>query len=181
MTRGNIVNFVLFQLTWFSCVLGAANDLIWPGAVSFGGMVAWHLGPGNQAHGDWGLLLVAALLGLILDSLWIQLGIVTYETPLPSARLAPLWILLLWMSLALTLNHSLSWLLQKPGLAGALSAVASPVSYYAGERIGALTIHVDMWKATLILGLAWAACIPLLLRLARSMVKSELREFPAGR
>lgn len=176
MNRRNIVNFALFQLTWFSCVLGAARDLIWPGALTFAAMLAWQRSPAISQRGDLGLLLVAALLGLILDSLWIRLGILTFETPLPSAYVAPAWILLLWMSLALTLNHSLAWLKRRLGLAAALSALASPVSYYAGARLDALTIHVDLWKAALLLGLAWALCIPFLLYLAKAMGKPTIGE-----
>ena len=180
MNGPNLINFALFQVTWFSCVLGAAQGLLWPGAVAFAIMFAWQMQPTRKAYGDWGLVLVAALLGLILDSLWIQLGILEYEAPLLLETIAPVWILLLWMSLALTLNHSLGWLKERLALAAALSALASPISYYAGQRLEALTIQVPFWEAALILGGAWAACMPLLLFVAKNMRKPELNEVSEG-
>ncbi|MEM8768422.1 MAG: DUF2878 family protein, partial [Pseudomonadota bacterium] len=39
-----------------------------------------------------------------------------------------------------TVNHSMAWLQPRPWLAGVLAAVFAPVTYLAGERLGAVTV-----------------------------------------
>ena len=68
---------------------------------------------------------------------------------------APSWILALWLGFALTVNHSLGWLQEKPWLAALLAALFAPVSYLAGERLGAVTVANP--SGLLLVSVAWCA------------------------
>ncbi len=135
MSAANAVNAALFQITWFACVLGgAAGSALW-GAAALAGLLAFTATQGRLAS-DLRVAALAAVIGFALDSLWIRAGILDYH----GARLAPIWIVMLWLGVALTLNHSLSFLSRRPLLGGALAGAAAPLSYLGGERLGAVTV-----------------------------------------
>ncbi len=88
------------------------------------------------------------------------------RAPWPAADIAPLWILLLWAGLALTLNHSLAWLQSRLWLAALLSGLASPFSYLAAAKLGGVQIITESWLWLIGLGVSWAIALPALLWLA---------------
>ncbi len=125
-----ILNAIFFQVTWFACVLGGT----WWGLLGLSMLLGFIAFQPNWRN-DLMLLGGAVTVGAVLDTLWIQLGILDFGT-----LLAPLWILLMWMGLALTVNYSLSFLKHKPMLASIMAAVSAPLCYFAGERLGAVDI-----------------------------------------
>ena len=44
-----IINFVLFQIGWFACVLGAAKQMPWLGVITVAAILVWHLSQAKQA------------------------------------------------------------------------------------------------------------------------------------
>jgi hypothetical protein len=134
MNRWNVFNGVLFQVAWFACVLGgAAGTNLWGVAVLLLMLGQSLAGPAPGRD----LKLVAALapLGFLLDTAWIQFGVLDY-----GAALAPPWIVLLWVGVGLAVHHCLSWFKERPWLGGLLAGAGAPFSYLAGERFGAVTI-----------------------------------------
>ena len=130
----NLVHIACFQLTWFASVMGAARDTALWGLGGIGLMLLFSAFR-NSLRGD--LLFACALLplGWMLDSLWAYTGILDYGTVF-----APLWILLLWASVGLSLNHSMSLFVKRPRLGALLAGGAAPFSYLGGERLGAVVI-----------------------------------------
>ena len=161
-----VINLVLFQLVWFGCVIGAAHDQLLPGVLALGLLLLWQSLPRNRADGDLKLLIIAAVLGTLLDTLWIQFNFLHFRLPLPHAQIAPAWIVMLWIGFALTLNHSLAWLKRRYIIATVFAGIAGPLSYFAGERLGALHFQTELWRAITALSISWAIAFPLLLRIA---------------
>ena len=72
------------------------------------------------------------------------------------------------MLLAGTLAVSLRWLQRRLVLAGVLGAIAAPLAYLAGARLGALTLpkgHSALWAQAA----GWALLLPALLAMARRL------------
>ena len=154
--KHNLVNFAFFQSAWLACVLGAAHGVLSPAVLLTTVFIVWQLHPNNRANGDIQLVLVCCTIGFVLDTLWVQLGVIEYMTAVPFEGFAPIWILFLWVSLALALNHSLAWLknnLLWPVLFGAFG---SPLSYYAGARLGAAFLPLDVMITVSAFGISWA-------------------------
>jgi len=166
MKLNNLLNMAWMQVLWFGAIIGAADDLVWPAPVLLIAFAIWESRAVNAVDGDFKLTLVAVVIGLILDTTWIQLGWLEYATPWPAADIAPLWILLLWAGLALTLNHSLAWLQSRLWLAALLSGLASPFSYLAATKLGGVQIITESWLWLIGLGVSWAIALPALLWLA---------------
>lgn len=159
-------NVIGFQLVWLATVAGAGMGLWWPGLLVLAVFAAWQLGCSHCPKADLKLVAAAVGLGLLVDSAWIWLGLLHFATPLPWDWLAPLWILVLWAGFALTLNHSLAALRQRPLLAVAFGALGGPLAYwFAGHTWKAATFTEGPWPY-LAIGLAWAVLTPALLSLS---------------
>jgi hypothetical protein len=117
---------------------------------------------------------MAALFGLVFDSLLLQLGWVSFEPVAywPDA-LSPPWMIALWALFASTLNISLNWLKKYTLVACLLGAISGPLCYWAGERLGALHL-VNFNNAMLYLAVGWAIAVPLLLKVATALMNKEI-------
>lgn len=151
-----VINAALFQLLWFACVLGSAHQLFVPALCAFLLLAAFQLRAHRRADGDYSLLVLSLALGIFIDSLWLSLGFVEFTDPRPLPFLAPAWILILWAGFALTINHSMAWVNAHPVLPAVLGAVGGPLSYLAGERLGAVAFLIDRPIVLAAIGLAWA-------------------------
>ena len=164
------VNFVAFQLGWFACVLGAANGLPWAGPLVVLAVVALHLARVRRPLPELCLVGLAMALGLLVDSLLLATGWLSYPAGLwlsgPwGSYLAPYWIIAMWALFATTLNVSMGWLRGRPVLAALMGAIGGPLSYLAGEKLGGIELTAPV-AALSALAFAWAVAMPLLMRAA---------------
>ncbi len=167
-TRGAsvAVNFVLFQLGWVACVLGAAQGLPWIGTVAAAAIVAWHLLRAARPQQEINLIVSVVFLGALWDSLLVMLGWISYTSGTLIAGAAPHWILALWALFATSLNVSMRWLKQRLLLATVLGAISGPLSYWAAARLGAANF-VEPLPVFLALAAGWALIMPGLMLLSR--------------
>ena len=148
--RDVLVNFLLFQVTWFACVIGGGvYGNIWPG-VGCVTLLILTLRHSRSMRQDVMLAIGAMLFGWLLDTAWSRLGVVEF----PGLTIAPSWIVLLWLAVALTVNHSLRFLRDRPLLGAIVVGLAAPVTYLVGDRLGAVVLPdpVQLWMVSL----AWA-------------------------
>jgi hypothetical protein len=73
----------------------------------------------------------------------------------------------MWINFALTLRFSMSWLLGRYFLGAAIGALGGPAAYYAGARLGAVEFETSLTTSLVVVGLVWAAALPILLYWAR--------------
>ncbi len=160
-----LLNFLAFQVGWLACVLGGANGLPWIGAGVGLMIVLWHLRWMAPSANEWMLIAAAAFTGIVWDSLLVISGVVTYPPGQLFSRAAPVWIVVMWMLFATTLNLSLSWLQGRYLMAAVLGAVAGPLAYRAGAALGGISFD-DPPLAMTLLALGWAVFTPGLLVVA---------------
>lgn len=160
------INFLAFLAGWFGSVLGAGAGLPWVGPVIVAMVAALHLSIVPQPRKELLLLLSAAGLGLVLDSLMAALGWVRFETGVVIEGLAPYWIVVMWIGFATTLNTCMRWLRAYPLLAVAFGLVGGPLVYSFGAALGALELS-DNPLALVGIGICWGIVMPVLYALAR--------------
>jgi hypothetical protein len=160
-----LLNFVAFQLGWFACVLGGANDLALAGTLAVAVVVGLHLALAQRPAPEAMLVAAAATIGLAWDSALVALGLMSYPSGNFAPGLAPHWIIAMWALFATSLNLSMSWLKGRPRLAALFGAVGGPLAYLAGERLGGLEMP-DPVLALAVQAVGWAIILPLLTRLA---------------
>jgi len=158
------INLALYQVGWFACVLGAGAGRPWTGAGLALVLVVVHLALVRDRRNELKLVLAAGFLGLAVDSLQLNAGLFTYTGGTPIAGLAPPWIVVLWLQFATLLHFGLRWLSRRHLLASALGFVGGPLSFFAGERAGAIEFaSVSAYAA---LASVWAMAMPILVWLA---------------
>ncbi|UCE89530.1 MAG: DUF2878 domain-containing protein [Pseudomonadota bacterium] len=163
-----LLNFALFQIGWFACVLGGANNLPWLGSVTVLIVVALHLGRAVQPAREATLVLGAGAIGAIYDSTLVSLGLMSYPSGTVIAGTAPHWLIAMWMLFATTLNVSLRWLRGRWLLAATLGAVFGPLAYYGGAKLGGMMFENGR-VALIALAVGWACWMPLLSRLSQHL------------
>jgi hypothetical protein len=156
------LNIAAFQIGWFACVLGGAHGMAWAGSAVALGVVALHLKCAPRPRPEALLIACAAVLGLIADTLLIRGGWLEFNYGIIAPGASPHWMVALWMIFATTLNVSLSWLKPRWLLASGFGAVGGPLAYYAGAKLGAVTLW-DPLSALVAVAVAWAVAMPVLL------------------
>ena len=161
------INAISYQLTWLITIAGAARGWWWAGPAAVGVFAGWQLAVSAQRRADALLLLLAAAIGFVIDSAFAQTHLISYAAATPWAHLAPIWIVGLWMSFALTLNHSLAYLKTHALAAAALGGAGAPLAYLAAVHWGALAFPAESVPTLVLLAVSWAVITPALARLAQ--------------
>jgi hypothetical protein len=167
-------NLIGYQIVWFSAVIGAGRGLWWPGVIAAAIFIPLHLALASQSRvgrvTDFKLMALALVIGALLDGSIATSGLARYAAnglTLTSGG-APLWILSMWASFALTLRHSMTFLLGRPILALLFGAIGGPLAYAGASRGWHVIDFVEpRWMALLALSMGWGLAIPLLTMLAR--------------
>lgn len=165
-------NFLLYQIVWFACILGAASGLPLIGiglALLVGGL---HLAMARLPESELKVILLTGLIGGAWEYVVVNQGWVRYAGA-GSSGFAPAWIIALWLAFATTFNVSLRWLQGRLWLASALGLVGGPLAWYAGQRMGALELP-DPRRALTMIGAGWAVLMPLLLYLTHWLTTPTL-------
>lgn len=171
-----IAEWIGFQAVWLACALGAAQGRNGPGIVAAAVFLAAVLAGRGSGKRDVGAILASGAVGTLGEGLIGLSGLVTYAATLPGAGPLPPWIIALWLAFGATLP-ALDAVVGKPLSlrAALLGAVAGPLAYLAGARLGALHFLDPVWPALLALAGLWALALPLLLHL-----RQRVWDRPAG-
>jgi len=175
-----LINLVAFQAGWFGCVLGAGSGYPLIGLLVVLVVIAIHLAMAARPERELMLIVLAGMLGAMLDSALLRTGWLAYPNGMIWAGTAPYWIVAMWLSFATTLNVSLRWLRGRPWAALTLGAVGGPISYLAGARLGALEF-AKQGAALAVLAVGWALVTPLLVLLSQRFDGVQSRPGPVRR
>ena len=174
---GRLLNFAMFYLGWFACVMGAGHGDLWLGPSVVAALVIIHLlrtaAPVQEAR----LILLIGIFGFVVDTLQASVGLYAFARTSAAPWLCPLWMVALWMIFATTLNASMSWLAGRYRLAAVLGAFCGPVSYVAGARLGAIELPAQASASLVGIAIVWACVMPSLLWL-RDFLSTSTPRFP---
>lgn len=158
-------NFLLFQIGWFSCVIGgASSDYYLAGVVVVAAIIALHLVRASNVRDEITLIVITTMLGTAWDSSLMLAGLFTFTNGVVFSGLVPFWMIAMWALFATTLNVSMKWMKNRYLLAALFGAIGGPVAYYAGYRLGAVDL-INAPAALLAVGIGWAIIMPLLMAL----------------
>ncbi|ANH70394.1 hypothetical protein ABE85_09345 [Mitsuaria sp. 7] len=164
--------FLVFQIAWFACVLGAANGQVGWGLLAVGVVLVLQLSVSAGRRVDLALIAGALVLGLVWDTFLLRSGWLVYASPGPVEGWAPVWILALWALFASIVRGPLAWLHGRPWLAALLGAISGPASYLGAVRLGA-GVFPDTIQALAVLAVGWAVMTPLLTEAARGLTVQD--------
>ena len=161
-----LLNFMLYQIGWFACVLGAAyGESRWGIAFAMS-LVGLHMFLTTDRANQAKLLFVASSVGFVVDSTLLRIGVYQFPNAALVDGLPPLWMSVLWIQFATTFRYCLQWLSGRYAICGVLGLAGAPVAFLGGERLGAIAFCPPRLPNLLILGSLWAIAIPLLIYLS---------------
>lgn len=134
--KRKLYDFAAFQVGWFACVLGAAREHEHVGPFVVLAILAAHFAITRDRRGAAVLSLCSLAVGLAVNTILQASGSVVAPGPITG----PAWLLALWPLFAMLFDESMSWLRGRYALAAILGAVGAPLSYWGGERAGALRL-----------------------------------------
>jgi hypothetical protein len=166
---GNVLGF---QAVWVASIAGAGQGLAWAGPVAALLFVAATLAFGGRARDDLRMLAITLPIGFLLDSAFAASGWLRYAEPTPWVSAAPVWIWSLWAGFALTLNHSMAFLRERPWASAAFGLVGGPLAYWtAAGAFDAVSFGVPVAWVMAALAVGWAAVLPLLYGLDQRLAR----------
>ena len=177
-------NLLGYQAVWFCAVIATSQGFVWPGLVTMALFAFWQIHRAALPHVELRLMAVALACGLLLDGSLAMSGLARYALPgsaVPPGG-APLWILALWLSFALTLTQSLRYLQKYLVLAALFGAIGGPLAYLGAARAFAVVeFQAPQWHGVLALAAGWGLAMPLLAGLARRWSTPQPMDFASPR
>lgn len=157
-----LVNFLLYQIGWFCCVLGAAWCLPSLGMCIALCLVGVHLWLATDRTMQLKLLVIAAGVGLAVDSVQLWGGVFVFPNGVVVEWLPPPWMSVLWMQFATTFQYSMRWLSCRYMLSACFGFAGAPLAFFAGERLGAVEFLPPRLMHYAVLAIFWSVAVPLL-------------------
>lgn len=170
-----IINFSLYQVGWFSCVLGAARGYPVSGALFALLLIVIHLILASSRKTEAFFMLCVCLLGIGIDTVQQACGVLAFKTDPDWPLWLPLWIFMIWAQFASLFHYALYWLNGRYLLASVFGLIGGPLAYWGGVGLGAARFGEKPLLSILSLALVWALTTPLLFRFSRAIDHREGR------
>lgn len=155
-----LLNAAMFQIGWFLCILGGNAIALVYTLVA----ILVHAKYLLFCSREWYLLIAITLLGFCWDSALQAFGLISFSG---GGVFIPVWLACLWLLFATSILHSFAWLQHRLLLASILGAVAGPLSYFAGGKLGAAIFYEPSSLPLLVIAGGWAVILPLCLYFSR--------------
>lgn len=173
MNLKNIFNFALFQIAWFVTLFAAAYGKPYVGVLFTVIWMTLHfIYFSHSKNVELLLIIITIIFSYLVESSLVIAGFISYPAQAVFGSPAPIWMVTLWINLALTINYSMSWLKGRYILSALLAAIAGPLAYVAGEKIGAIVLN-EM-PALIAISIMWLIAMPLLFWLVASLSEFKL-------
>ena len=167
-TLFNVLNFIVFQASWFLLIFFQNEFLLLVVLLNAIFLVVTRTTLNHALF-----LLACVVIGVVIDSVLATLGVLVFE-PLPGVLPIPAWLCVIWISFASTIRHSMAYLGKSTIVAAAVGAIAGPISYFAGMRLGAVDFGYSTFIVLAIYAAIWALLLPTLFILS-DKIKSSFR------
>lgn len=170
-----LLNAALFDLGWWVCIKHASGEWPYLGPLVVALILVFFLCISTSKKLDLTLMLALALLGTVIDTLYVLIGMIDYQGGYPFATaLAPLWMTSLWALYGFSVNCSLSWLRCSLLLAALVGAGGAVFSYLAGVHLGAAEFLWPEEICIVAIGIVWAFIVPLSLKFSNWLKNNRL-------
>jgi hypothetical protein len=157
--RTNLINYALYQIGWFACVLGGASHRPWTGCLIALTLVGVHLTRSLERSIEVRLIALATAVGAVVEMMQIAAGTYRFTSGTVIDALPPPWLLAMWAQFATTFLSSLRTVVSRPLQAALFGAIGGPIAFLAGERLGAVTLMPPVVHGLLRLSVSWALAL----------------------
>ncbi len=170
MRHTQLINYALYQIGWFACVLGGASHRPWTGFSVALILVGVHLALSVERCLEVRLVVLATAVGAVVEAIQIATGTYRFTSGTVSDALPPPWLLAMWAQLATTFRFSLRSVIMRPVPAVVFGAVGGPLAFLAGERLGAVTLLPPFADGLFRLSISWAIALVVFFAVVRRVI-----------
>lgn len=159
-----IASACAFEVGWTGAVLLASRGAPALGAVvaaMVGGFQIWLRGPGRRLA-EARFVLGASVVGVVADAGLMLGGVLRFYDGRGASPEFLIWIFALWINFASMINTCLRWLRRRWWLSAALGAIAGPLTYYGGAKLGAVTLSSPPTVSLLAVAVEYAVLVPVM-------------------
>lgn len=156
MRHTRLINYALYQIGWFGCVLGGATHRPWAGFLMAVVLIGVHLALCLERRIEVRLLVVATAVGAVVEVVQIAAGTYRFTSGAVIDALPPPWLLAMWAQFATTFRFGLGPVIARPIRAAVFGAAGGPIAFLAGEHLGAVSLLPPLTHALLRLSIGWA-------------------------
>ena len=156
-----LINYALYQIGWFACVLGGAWHRPWTGFLIAALMIGVHLALSVERALEARLIVLAIGVGAMVEMFQIASGTYHFTSGTIINAVPPLWLLAMWAQFATTFRFSLRSVIARPASAAVFGAIGGPIAFLAGERLGAVILLPPLSLGLLRLSVSWAIALVL--------------------
>ena len=159
MRHTQLINYALYQIGWFACVLGGASHRPWTGFLMAMILIGAHLALSVERSLEVRLVVLATTVGAVVEMIQIAAGTYRFTSGTVTDALPPPWLLAMWAQFATTFRFSLRNVVTRPLPAVLFGAAGGPIAFLAGERLGAVTLLPPVAYGLLRLSVSWAIAL----------------------
>lgn len=173
MRHTRLINFALYQVGWFACVLGGAWHFPWTGFLIAMALVGVHLALSPERAVEVRLVVFATIAGAAVEVVLIRAGTYRFTSGTIVDALPPPWLLAMWAQFATTFRFSMRRVIGRPIRAMLFGAAGGPIAFLAGQRLGAVELLPPMTHGLLYLSISWALALIAFSALARQAMPEQ--------
>ena len=154
MLTSSWTDLMLFKASWMMLVVYQSAAIVPALLIIFVKLFSWQ-GLGHSLA----LVLTTVLAGVLMDLILAGVGVFVFAEPF-----FPPWLVILWLSFALTLPRGFGFILKlHASLQALIGFIAGGVGYFAGNFLGAVEFGIAPVPALLLIALLWALFVPTLI------------------
>jgi hypothetical protein len=176
-----LINYALYQIGWFACVLGGASHRPWTGFLVAMILVGVHLALSVERSLEVRLVIRATAVGAVVEAIQIATGTYRFTSGTVSDALAPPWLLAMWAQFATTFRFSLRSVIMRPVPAVLFGAAGGPLAFLVGDRLGAVTLLPPLAYGLFRLSICWAMALVVFSAVVRRVTGPRQEYRYAGR
>jgi len=168
----NFINIAIVNILWFVIIISAREGVPVIGFTATLLSVLGHVLLSKNSKRTAVFILVAAGLGAVVDSLFLNVGVVQLSAQSQNSLLSqapqielgsaltltmgPLFMMSFWVNYASSFDLSMNWVTKRVGLAAVLHGIFGPMAYLGGVRFNVISIPDPQLLSLGILGVIWA-------------------------
>lgn len=145
-----MIDFILFQIQWFLCVLNINNSFLYALGILLAQIIFLI---SQKKYLILLIVLILSLVGILLDTLLMYMGVLVFPT-WKYNFIIPDWLVVLWFCFSLWYVRA-DYINQKLLLYTILCAIFGPLSYYVGMKLGALIFGISLIKGLMVISFNW--------------------------
>ena len=161
MNKKKLFNILGFYLCWWLSIYGANSENYFLGISVLLFYMVVHFIFISYNYIEYYYIFICFILGFSIDTILLNFNYIHYKGYLSEHfKLAPFWVVCLWVSFGLSIFHSFSFLRKKYLYTMILGMISGPLIYYSCSRLEIISFSVNQKNILIGISILWSVLLP---------------------